>query len=89
MSNEWKKKLRDAKEMLDDGLISESQYTQTQEQALSAMGMETSSSAPVKDPSPSSGLKNRLGSYELKGEIGSGGQGSVYRGRHTLSAKAA
>ena len=82
-------RLKEAKEMLDQGLLTTEQFQQIQQQVMSEMGVGSSSSAPVEAPSSSSGLKNRLGSYELKGEIGSGGQGSVYRGRHSLSAKAA
>ena len=73
---DWKTKLKEAKELLDLGLIDEAKYRDIQAKALQGMGLEDGPS--VSNPR----VPNQIGSYRLLGPIGQGGMGSVFRARH-------
>ena len=69
---DWKKKLQDAKEMLEEGLLDQKEFDQLKAKILSEV-----STQPNKVPLP-----QQIGAYQIFSLIGEGGMGSVYKARH-------
>jgi serine/threonine protein kinase len=71
--SDWKVKLKEAKEMVGMGLMTEAEFEDFRKNLLSSTGVNTKSSSPE---------MSKIGSYRISSMIGEGGMGSVYRAIH-------
>ena len=78
--------LKKIKKLLDEGDISKEEYEVLKKEILSNQVENTPQKTVSKREDERK--EDKLGSYVLKRSIGTGGQGTVYQGRHQLEAKA-
>lgn len=71
--SDWKTKLKEAKEMVEMGLMTEAEFEDFRKNLLSSTGVNTKSSSTE---------ITKIGSYRIFSLIGEGGMGAVYRAAH-------